>query len=100
MKKSTLIVVALALALGAFVYFYDSKHSVAPPSAEASWKPAFAAKADDITGLTLERKISNAVFTRQGNAWLITQPISTRADQTAISGIVNDLSSAKIQRSF
>ena len=100
MKKSTLIVVALALALGAFVYFYDSKHSVAPPLPEASWKPAFSVKADDIIGLTLERKIGNAVFAKQGNAWLITQPVSTRADQTVISGIVNDLSSAKIQRSF
>ena len=100
MKKSTLIVVALALALGAFVYFYDSKHSAAPPSPEASWKPAFSVKADDITGLTLERKTGNAVFAKQGNAWLITQPVSTRADQTAIGGIVNDLSSAKIQRSF
>ena len=100
MKKSTLIVVALALALGAFVYFYDSKHSVAPPSAEASRKPAFSVQADDITGLTIKRKIGNAVFTKQGNAWLITQPVSTRADQMAISGIVNDLSSAKVQRSF
>lgn len=100
MKKSTFIVLALAIALGAFVYFYDSKHSAAPPSPEASWKPAFSMKADEITGLTLERKVGNAVFTKQGNAWLITQPISTRADLTAISGIVNDLSSAKIQRSF
>ncbi|MHB8412346.1 MAG: DUF4340 domain-containing protein [Candidatus Acidiferrales bacterium] len=100
MKKSTLIVVALALALGAFVYFYDSKHSVAPPSPEASWKSAFSVKAAEITGLTLKRKIGNAVFAKQGNAWLITQPVSTRADQTVISGIVNDLSSAKVQRSF
>ena len=100
MKKSTLIVLAMAIALGAFVYFYDSKHSVAPPSDQASWKPAFAVKADDITALTLERKIGNVVFSKQGSDWRITRPVSTRADQTAIGGIVNDLSTAKIQRSF
>lgn len=100
MKKSTLIVVVLAIALGAFVYFYDSKHSVALPPEEASWKPAFAIKADQIAGLTIASATGKTVFTKQGKDWRITQPVSTRADQTSISGIVNDLSSAKIRRSF
>ncbi|HEV2417620.1 MAG TPA: DUF4340 domain-containing protein [Terriglobia bacterium] len=100
MKKSTLIVVAVAIALGAFVYFYDSKHSIAPPPEEASWKPAFALNADQITGLTLASGNGKTVFAKQGNSWQITQPVTTRADQTSISGIVNDLSSAKIRRSF
>lgn len=100
MKKSTLIVVVLAIALGAFVYFYDSKHSVAPPTDEASWKPAFAVNADQITGLTLASGNGKTVFAKQGNSWQITQPVTTRADQASISGIVNDLSSAKIRRSF
>ncbi|MGH9732815.1 MAG: DUF4340 domain-containing protein, partial [Candidatus Acidiferrales bacterium] len=99
-KKSTLIVVVVAIALGAFVYFYDSKHSVTPPTDEASWKPAFAASADEITGLTLVSGTGKTVFAKQGNSWQITQPVPTRADQTSINGIVNDLSSAKIRRSF
>ena len=100
MKKSTLIVVALAVALGAFVYFYDSKRSVAPPTEEASWKPAFAVNADQITGLTLVSATGRTVFVREGRDWRITQPVSTRADQTSISGIVSELSNAKIRRSF
>ena len=100
MKKSTLIVVVVAIALGAFVYFYDSKHSVAPPTDEASWKPAFAVHADQITGLTLESGTGKTVFAKQGDSWQITQPVPTRADQASINGIVNDLSSAKIRRSF
>ena len=100
MKKSTLIVVIVAIALGAFVYFYDSKRSVAPPTDEASWKPAFTVNADQITGLTLASATGKTVFARQGKDWQITQPVSTRADQTSISGIVNGLSSAKIRRSF
>lgn len=100
MKKSTLIVVVLAIALGAFVYFYDSKRSVAPPTDEASWKPAFAVNANQIAGLTLVSETGKTVFAKQGKDWRITQPVSTRADQASISGIVNDLSSAKIRRSF
>ncbi|HEV2315202.1 MAG TPA: DUF4340 domain-containing protein [Candidatus Acidoferrales bacterium] len=100
MKKSTLIVVALAVALGAFVYFYDSKRSVAPPTEEASWKPAFAVNANQITGLTLVSATGRTVFAKEGRDWRITQPVSTQADQTSISGIVSDLSNAKIRRSF
>src|SRR5487761_7223 len=100
MKKSTLIVVLVAIALGAFVYFYDRKHSATPPSSEASWKPAFFVKADQITGLTLDSNSGKAVLEKQKNTWWIAQPVSTRADQITISRIVNDLSGAKIHRSF
>ncbi len=100
MKKSTLIVVVLAVALGAFVYFYDSKHSVAPPTEEASWRPAFAVSADQIVGLTLVSGTGKTVLAKQSKDWRITQPVSTRADQTSIDGIVSDLSNAKIRRSF
>ena len=72
----------------------------APPTDEASWKPAFAVNADQITGLTLASGTGKTVFAKQGKDWQITRPVSTRADQTSISGIVNDLSSAKIRRSF
>ena len=100
MKKSTLVVLALAIALGAFVYFYDSRHNPAPPSDEASWKAAFTVKADDITGLTLKSKSGGITLAKQGDSWVITQPVETRADQSAIGGIVNDLSGLKIRRSF
>lgn len=100
MKKSTLVVLALAIALGAFVYFYDSKHNTATPSEEASWKAAFTVKADEITGLTLKSASGDIALAKQGNSWMITQPVETRADQSTISGIVNDLSGLKIRRSF
>lgn len=100
MKKSTLIVVAVAIALGAFAYFHDRKHKPTIRTGEASWKPAFSVKAGDITGLTLVSKSGTSVFAKHGKTWRITLPISTRADQAKVSGIVNDLSGAKIRRSF
>ncbi|HYL63074.1 MAG TPA: DUF4340 domain-containing protein [Candidatus Methylomirabilis sp.] len=102
MKKSTLIVVLIAAALGGFVYFYDSKLAAGPPSDEASWKPAFSITVGDVSGLTVANKSNPApiVFAKQGSNWNITQPISTAADQSAVSGIVSDLASDKIERSF
>jgi hypothetical protein len=102
MKKSTLIVVLIAAALGAFVYFYDSKRNFNPPSPEASWKPAFAVKPGDITGFTIANKSNpdKITFAKQGSTWKITTPVQTDADQAALTGIVSDLVSDKIERSF
>jgi len=102
MKKSTLIVVVIAAALGAFVYFYDSKLAAGPPSDEASWKPAFTITVGDVSGFTIANKSNPApiVFAKQGSNWNITQPIAASADQSSVSGIVSDLASDKIERSF
>ncbi|HEV2488478.1 MAG TPA: DUF4340 domain-containing protein [Candidatus Acidoferrales bacterium] len=102
MKKSTLIVILIAAALGSFVYFYDSKHAAGPAPEDASWKPAFSVQVGDITGLTIQNKSNSApiVFAKRGSQWNITQPVDTAADQGALSGIVSDLASDKIERSF
>ncbi|MGB6876179.1 MAG: DUF4340 domain-containing protein [Candidatus Acidiferrales bacterium] len=99
MKKSTLIVVVVAVALGAFVYFYDSKHNPKTTS-EAVLEAAFSIKPEEISSLTIHRQSDTMAFMKKGAEWDLTQPIETRADQTEIGGIVNDLSDLKIQRSF
>ncbi|MGC1104977.1 MAG: DUF4340 domain-containing protein, partial [Candidatus Acidiferrales bacterium] len=99
MKKSTLIVVIVAVALGAFVYFYDSKHNPKTTS-EAVLKAAFSIKPEEISSLTIHRQSDTMAFTKKGAEWGLTQPVETRADQTEIGGIINDLSDLKIQRSF
>jgi hypothetical protein len=100
MKKSTLIVVVVAIALGAFVYFYDSKHNPKPPSTAEAAKPAFAVQPAQISNLTIHHKGQAVSLSNKGSDWDLTQPIQTRADQSAISAIVNDLSGLQVQRSF
>lgn len=99
MKKSTLIVLAAAIALGCFVYFYDSKHTPKPAMDESS-KPAFTVKADAISSVNIHTAGATISLSKNGSDWNLTQPIETRADQTAIGSIVNDLSGLQIQRSF
>lgn len=100
MKKSTLIVLAVAIALGAFVYFYDSKHAPKTTSAEETPKPAFAAKPAALTSITLERKGETVVLSKNGAKWQLTKPVETAADQGTVGGIVTDLTDLNVQRSF
>jgi hypothetical protein len=99
MKKSTLIVLAVAIALGCFVYFYDSKHTPKPAVDETS-KPAFAVKAGTISSLTIHNASATVSLAKKGSDWDLTQPVETRADQTAVSSIVDDLTDLQVQRSF
>jgi Domain of unknown function (DUF4340) len=100
MKKSTLIVVVVAIALAAFVYFYDSKHNPTPASTEEPSKGAFSAKPAEISGLTIHQTGGIVSLSKKGSRWDLTQPVETLADQTAVGGLVSDLTDLKIQRSF
>lgn len=99
MKKSTLIVVVIALTLGAFVYFYDSKRTPKTVAEETS-KPAFSSKPADFSRVTLQRKSDTAVLVKKGTAWQLTEPVEARADAATITGITADLQNLEIQRSF
>ncbi len=99
MKKSTLIVLAVAVVLGCFVYFYDSKHAPKPAADEAS-KPAFALKGGAISSLNIHNASATVSLSKKGSDWELTQPVETSADQTAVSSIVDDLTDLEIQRSF
>lgn len=99
MKKSTLIVLVVAIALGCFVYFYDSKHT-SKPAVDENSKPAFAVKVGTISSLTIHNATATVSLSKNGSDWDLTQPVETKADQTAISSIVNDLSDLQVQRSF
>jgi hypothetical protein len=99
MKKNTLIVVVVAVALGAFVYFYDSKHTPKPVSEDTS-KPAFSVKSEQISSLTIHHADITVALTKNGSEWDLTQPVATRADQSEVGTIVDDLSGLSVQRSF
>jgi Domain of unknown function (DUF4340) len=101
MKKSTLILAAVALGLGAFVYFGVVKGKLKPTPTESAAKPVFASiSADQLTSLTLDRAGKKLQFEKQGDDWEITSPIRTRADQSAVGGIATDLASAEITRTL
>src|ERR1700690_1382544 len=92
MKKSTGIIFVLAVAIAAYVYFYDLKHTkptdatgdseTATPSddASANAKPAYSLAATDIATLTVERGGTSASFEQRADGWYMTQPGTTRPE--------------------
>jgi Domain of unknown function (DUF4340) len=101
-KKSTLILLVFAMALGLAVYYFDWKRSQnEKPPADTS-KPAFSIDVSNITSLTITHPAEpNGVpihFEKRDGAWWIAAPIDTRADQSTADGIVDQLSEDRVSQ--
>jgi hypothetical protein len=101
-RKSTLVVLLAAIALGAAVYYFDWRRSQKEnekPSADAE-KLAYSIQPQEVSSLTITHpgNSSGSVlhFEKRGGIWQVTQPIETQADQFSLEGIVNSLASSRI----
>jgi hypothetical protein len=101
-RKTTLILLVVAVALGAAVYYFDWRRSQkeSEKPATAATKLAFSVQPQDVTSLTIRRPADPAQpalqFEKRDEVWQMTQPIETLADQASLDGIIDGLSSARI----
>lgn len=98
MKKSTLIVLLIALGLAAYVYFYELRHGHERDAVKDESAPAFTFAADDITSITLVRGGQSVTLEKRDGTWRVTAPVETRADQNAASTLASSLAGARIER--
>lgn len=98
MKKSTLILLLVAVGLGVFVYFYEYKGGEKREQAEADRKKIFQFKEEDISRLSINRAGETLTFERRDNDWVMTQPITTKADQSNLSSLITNLTTSQIDR--
>ena len=94
--RSFLVLLVVAVALGAFVY-YDSKK---PPADEKKQEKVFAdLQPDKIEQVTVKAATGEqTTLQKQGTAWQVTQPAAVAADEAEISGITTNLASLQVQR--
>jgi hypothetical protein len=104
-KKSTLIVLLVAVIVGAAAYYFDWKRGQ-KESANApadTTKPAFTLQIDDISSLTIsypaDPKSQPIHFEKQNGAWQITSPLQTGADDPSLQGILQQLASDRVAQS-
>src|ERR1700691_5653346 len=101
-KKSTLIVLLLAVIAGAAAYYFDWKRGqkVAENAPADSTKPAFSLKADDISALTIssppDPNSQPLHFEKQNGVCQITAPLQTSADDPSLQGIIQQLASVRV----
>jgi hypothetical protein len=96
---STLVLVVLALALGAYIYFVESKRKPASERSEEKGK-AFVGL-DSAAVEELEVKASSGDLTKvkkDGGRWKVVAPITGDADDTEVSAITSNLASLEVQR--
>jgi len=98
MKRSTVILLLVAVALGAFVYFYEIKGGKKREEAEESAKQIFQFKPEDIAQIALNRAGETSAFEKRGDAWVMTQPLSTKADESTLDAIARNVATSQVER--
>jgi len=99
-KKSTLLLVLLAVALGVAVWYLEFKREKPAEDAATASKPLFNFKSEEVTMLTLTRSGETLRVERRGAAWRITQPVDAAADDGAVEGLLGSLSFARISKTI
>ena len=99
-RKTTVLVLLCAAALGAGVYYFDWKRGQSEPAVQDSSKPAFSMQAADVVSLTLDHAAQPAEpsirIEKRNGAWEIVRPIEAPADQPAVEEIVEEIAGARI----
>ena len=96
---STLVLVVLALAVGAYIYFVESKRK--PASERTDEKGKVFAGLDSAKLEELEVKSSKGELTKvkkEGDRWRVVAPVTSDADETEVSAITSNLGSVEVQR--
>jgi len=102
MKKSTLIILAVAIAACVAFYFLDWKKGDkdATKSTTDESKLAFTFQAGDVASITITKPSDPAApaitLTRQSGTWQISKPLTTLADDATASGLAQALADARI----
>jgi hypothetical protein len=94
--RSFLVLLVIALALGAFLYYDEGR---APDTASKQEKVFAGVEADKIEQVTVTSASGDkTTVQRQGSAWQITSPAAAPADEAELSGISSNLASLEVQR--
>jgi len=96
--RSTLLLLALAAALGAYIWFVEMKRE--PADDEAKGEKVFSAlQADQIAALTLTASNGDVTTLKKvGEGWAIESPVATPADASEVSGVTSNLATLDMTR--
>jgi hypothetical protein len=97
--RSTLILLALAAALGAYIWFVEMKREATDEDAPKTEKVFADLKAEAIGALDLLGSNGDrTTLKKQGTGWLIEAPVQAPADASEVSGVTSNLASLDLTR--
>jgi hypothetical protein len=98
MKKSTIVLLLLAVLVGGFTWYFEIKHPRKEDTSSSILKPAFSFHSADVASIGVQRQGEGVLVERKGDTWQITQPVNTRADQSVMDSLSDSVSSAMVER--
>ncbi len=98
--RKTIILFLVAVALGAYVYFYEIKGGEARKKEKETAEKLFDFNKDSVDFIEIHSPHGHFIFRKSEDGWLIEQPVKTDADKTPITSLLSNLSSAKKSRTF
>lgn len=98
--KNTLLLLAVLVAISAYVYFYEIKGGQERKKEKETASQLVPVKKDNVTGIILERPADKVKIhaVKTNDQWKIIEPIETDGDKFAIEGIINSIVDSKIER--
>ncbi|MGM3304719.1 DUF4340 domain-containing protein [Anabaena sp. WFMT] len=104
MKRTTLILILLALGLGGFVYLYEIKGATQREEVQENKQQIFAFTAEDVQSLTVKTKDITLNLERNDKSeppkWLIKSPISEPANDAIVAYLLDLLVKGKSEKTL
>lgn len=98
--KKTIILIVLAAALGAYVYFYEIKGGEERDKEKATAEKLFNFEKDSVDRLEIQSVKGHYVFVKGTDGWRIEQPVQTGADESPINSLLSSLADSKKERTI
>ncbi len=99
MRLRTTLIFALILALlGAFYYVYEIRQAPQREKAQSEKDRLYPFEAKDVEGLTIVRKGETVTLKREGEGWVLSEPIRAKAEKSAVESLVTSFANARIER--
>ena len=95
--RSTLVLLVVALALGAYIYFVESERP--PGGTPDPLESAFDVDSDDIDSLSVTAGNGDrTVIEKDGDRWRIVEPFPVNVDVTQVVSLSSNLANLEVQR--
>jgi hypothetical protein len=98
MKRSTLLLLFIAVVGGALVYYFEYRDAEPRDTEPDKSKPAFAFKREDLTRLTITRSGQTVALAASDGKWSLVEPVSAPANVAEVDSLVGDLVNARVER--
>ncbi|NOX88567.1 MAG: DUF4340 domain-containing protein, partial [Calditrichaeota bacterium] len=98
--RNTIILIIVAIALGAYVYFYEIKGGEQREKEKAIAEKLFNVKKDSIDHIIIEQNGKTFEFKKTEDTWNILQPVKTMADESPVNSLLYSLTNTKKIRTF